>query len=221
MPYITDLKKIKFHKDRYNLFVEKEFLCMIPDYLVNEYQLKKGIDVPQEVLDTIFFESEKFRAHESAYRYLTIRPHSKFEIIIKLRKKGFDNNIIGAVIEKCLQEGYLDDTKFAQTWVRYRLSSKPRGRRMLQSELYKKGISREITDQVLSEQMAETSEEELALRLLEKNRSRFLAQNSVDLKLKIRNFLSYRGFEYQSSRNAADKFIERLENEDIDLNEEF
>ena len=221
MPYITDLKKIKFHKDRYNLFVEKEFLCMIPDYLVNEYQLKKGVDVPRDILDTIFYESEKFRAHESAYRYLTIRPHSKFEIIVKLRKKGFDNKIIGAVIEKCLKEGYLDDAKFAEAWIRHRLSSKPRGRRMLQAELYKKGIEREIAEEVLSRMLAETSEEDLALQLLEKNRSRFLAQNSVDLKLKIRNFLSYRGFGYQSARTAADKFIESLENEDYDLNEEF
>ncbi len=221
MATITDLKRVRYHKDRLNLFINKKFLCTVPDYVVQEYHLKKGVDVPPDVLEDIVYKSEKFRASESAYRLLTNRPHSRLELIQKLRQRGFGNDIIDPIIEKCEKEGYLDDRHFAKAWVKSRLSSKPRGRRKLYGELMQKGIDREVIDDILDQAFEETDEGDLALQLLEKHRSRFINQNSVDLKLKIRNFLSYRGFDYQAGRTAADKFIEQLEKEDKEIDEEF
>jgi regulatory protein len=214
MPYITALKRLKYHKDRLNLFIEKEFVCTVPDYIVDEYKLKHGVDVPQDVLDTIIAESNKFQAAESAYRYLTNRPHSVLEIRQKLMKKGFDKSVIKGVIDKCMKNGYLDDEKFARAWIKSRLSSKPRGRKMLQAELYKKGIVREIADSVIDAALNEIPEDKLALQLLHKNCGKLLRQNSVDLKHKIYNFLSYRGFGYQAIKTASDIFITEFEIED-------
>ena len=219
MPVITALKRMKFHKDRFNLFVEKEFVAMVPDYLVAKFQLKSGVDVPRDILGEIVEEAEKFRASEAAYRYLTRRPHSVFELRMKLKKKGFSGGIIKSAIDKCLENGYLDDEKFAIAWVKSRLAAKPRGRKMLMAELYSKGVDREISKSVVDQALAETSEDELALKLLHKNRNRLMSQNSVDLRHKIYNFLSYRGFGFQAIHAAADEFIKNIENEDDQIDE--
>ncbi len=220
MPIITALKRVKYHKDRFNLFIEKKFLCTVPDYMVEKLQLKEGVDVPPKIIEEIEQESNSFRASETAYRLLTMRPHSQLELRMKMKKKGFSNEVINPIIKKCLDNGYLDDRDFAEAHVKSRLLSKPRGRRMLMSELLSKGVDRDIAAEVISEAMAETSEEELALQLLQKNRNRFLKQKSVDLKLKIRNFLGYRGFGYDAIRKATDEFIKTIDNEEYDFNEE-
>ena len=220
MPIITAIKRVKYHKDRFNLFVEKKFLCTVPDYLVEKLQLKEGVDVPPKIIEEIEHESNSFRASETAYRLLTMRPHSRLELHMKMQKRGFPNEVINPIIKKCMENGYLDDREFAEAYVKSRLLTKPRGSRMLMSELMGKGVDREIADEVISEAMRETSEEELALNLLQKNRNRFLKQKSVDLKLKIRNFLGYRGFGYEAIRKAIEDFLRTIDDEEYDFNEE-
>ena len=90
---------------------------------------------------------------------------------------------------------------------------------MLMSELYSKGVDREISKAVVDKALEETSEDELALKLLHKNRNRLIRQNSVDLRHRIYNFLSYRGFGYQAIHAAADRFIKNIEDEDNQLDE--
>jgi regulatory protein len=220
MPVITALKRVKYHKDRFNLFVEKKFLCTVPDYLVEKLKLKEGVDIPAKIVEEIEQESNSFRASETAYRLLTMRPHSQLELRMKMKKKGFSNEVINPIIKKCMENGYLDDREFAEAYVKSRLLTKPRGSRMLMSELMSKGVDREIADEVISEAMRETSEEELALNLLQKNRNRFLKQKSVDLKLKIRNFLGYRGFGYEAIRKATDEFIKTIDDEEYNFDGE-
>lgn len=219
MPYITALKRVKYHRDRFNLFVDKKFLCTVPDYLVEKLKLKEGVNIPENVLEQIQAESDKFRASESAYRLLSIRPHSAVELRLKLRQRNFPDEIIQPIIKKFKKEGYLNDRDFAKAYIKSRLASKPRGRRMLLSELLQKGVKRELADEVLDNALKETSEEELALKLLQKNRNRLLKEKSVDLKMKIRNFLSYRGFGYEAIRWSIDEFLKTIDNEDYKFDE--
>jgi regulatory protein len=219
MPYITALKRVKYHRDRFNLFIEKKFLCTVPDYLVEKLKLKEGVNVPEDVLEEIQAESDKFRATEGAYRLLSMRPHSALELKLKLKKRGFSDDIIETIIKKFKKEGYLNDHDFAVAYVKSRLASKPRGRRMLLSELLQKGVKRELADEVLDQALAETSEEDLAFKLLQKNRIRLLKEKSVDLKLKIRNYLGYRGFGYEAIRQATDEFLRTIDSEEYDFDE--
>jgi regulatory protein len=219
MPYITSLKRVKYHRDRFNLFVEKKFLCTVPDYLVEKLKLREGVNVPDDVLEKIQAESDKFRAMESAYRLLSMRPHSKLELRLKLRRRNFPDEIIQSIIRKFKKEGYLNDRDFAEAYVKSRLAAKPRGKRMLLSELLQKGVKRELAAEVLDQVLRETSEEELALKLLQKNRNRLLKEKSVDLKLKIRNYLGYRGFGYEAIRQATDEFLKTLDSEDYEFDE--
>jgi len=214
MPTVTDLKRPRGHKDRFNLFVDKKFATTIPDYLADRHRLKKGVQISEEVLTEIMQEAEKFLAEESAYRSLSLRPHSQKELRLKLKNKGFSPEAIRAAMTKCRKSGYLDDRRFAEAWTRSRLVSRPRGIRLLIAELRFKGVEQNIAEEAVAEALAETSEADLALQLLEKNRRKLLHEKRVDLKLKIAKFLAYRGFDFGTIRTASQKFMESLTEEE-------
>jgi regulatory protein len=214
MPYITALKPVRYHNDRYNLFIDKKFFATIPAWIVERYQLKHGLDMPASALDEIKAESERFRCEETAYRLLTNRPHSTLELKQKLFQRKFPSALIEEVIEKCRKREYLDDREFAEAFVKSRIASKPRGRKLLLAELSKKGVSRRLADEVVEKALAETDESELALKLLYKKSSRFDPQKAVDLNDKIYNFLSYRGFTYDAIKTALDRFVTDSEKEE-------
>ncbi len=92
-----------------------------------------------------------------ALNLLSYRPQSAAEMKLKLRRSGADPVTINQTIEALIQQGKLDDLKFAQWWVEQRVNFKPKGNRALKFELMQKGIAQEIIQQVLltPEQAAE------------------------------------------------------------------
>ena len=50
------------------MFVEKEFVAMVPDYLVAKFQLKTGVDVPQDILGEIVEEAEKYSEKDKKFK---------------------------------------------------------------------------------------------------------------------------------------------------------
>lgn len=94
-----------------------------------------------------------------ALNLLSYRPQSAAEMKLKLRRSSADQAIINSVIEFLLEQGNLDDLKFAKWWVEQRVNFRPKGNRALSFELKQKGIKSEIIQQVLltPEQEAELS----------------------------------------------------------------
>ena len=66
-----------------------------------------------------------------------------------MRRAGADLPVINQVIVKLTDLDLLNDLKFAQWWVEQRVNASPRGNRALSAELFQKGLSRDIINQVL------------------------------------------------------------------------
>jgi len=64
---------------------------------------------------------EKQEAYKSAVRMLGIREHNEQELRLKLSSKQYDEIIIDDVIEKLKHYDYLSETRYAETFLRYRL----------------------------------------------------------------------------------------------------
>ena len=73
---------------------------------------------------------------------LARRAHTRRELQQKLRKKGFEADEIGCVLDGLAERGLVDDRKTASSIVRTQ-SARGRGRGRLASELSAKGVSRE------------------------------------------------------------------------------
>jgi regulatory protein len=102
------------------------------------------------------------RAKQQAYRLLTYRSQTSNELSARLQQRGFTTAIIAEVLSQLAADGYIDDYKVARDWVRYRLQTKPLGRRRLAWELQRRGLSAELVQGVLREVYSEVDEAGLA-----------------------------------------------------------
>ena len=86
---------------------------------------------------------------------------------------GYREELVARAIERLAELGILDDEAFARAWVESRDRARPRGERALRSELFRKGIDRELADDVLEkrEETRPGAEAEAAERLLERHSS--------------------------------------------------
>ncbi len=86
---------------------------------------------------------------ESAFRLLKYRDRSKVELRRRLLRKGYPEETVSEVIEYLCGLDFLNDRRFAQSWVNSRTGSRARGRSSLSSELQARGVSREVILDVL------------------------------------------------------------------------
>src|SRR3989344_7045971 len=81
---------------------------------------------------------------DSALKILSLRPHSKQEVIKFLRKKTKDDTLINQIIEKLEKAKLINDEEFGRWLVESRSRSRPRGVRLLKQELKQKGIDTDV-----------------------------------------------------------------------------
>ena len=144
-----------------------------------------------------------YSAYESALESLARRSHSRKELKSKLFRKGFPGKDIYQALDRLEELGYLDDRKFATEYARYRLRQSPRGRMLLSAELIKRGVSRDIVDQILPEVFEEYPEDRLVEELVGKwRRTCGEAFATSDITKLVRS-LSRKGFEWEVIRRQV------------------
>ena len=67
--------------------------------------------------------SEYDKCLVSAKKSLAMREHSKFQLINKLKNKGFDEDIINNVLEDLLNSRFQSDERYTEEYIRYRQNS--------------------------------------------------------------------------------------------------
>ena len=135
---------------------------------------------------------------DQALSLLSHREHSKKELITKLKTRGHETTEIDAIIERLEEMNYLNDERFAEIFVRSRLS-KPLGASRIHQELMQKGINSELAKTAIAE--ADADWFELARQLKER---RFGEAISTDFKEKAKQsrYLQYRGFDFEQIKYA-------------------
>ena len=79
---------------------------------------------------------------EVAARHLATRPRSTVELENYLRKKEFHEVDIKDAVRKLTENGYLNDSEYARTYIRYALG-KRKSLFRIKYELKEKGVSQE------------------------------------------------------------------------------
>ncbi len=212
---ITKVNQSRRVANRYSIYIDSRFAFSAHFDDIHALNIKEGRSLTELEYDELidYFSARKLR--ETAFRLLSYRPRSEKEIRDKLREKKFPAAEIENLISEFKAKNLLSDEEFARQWVENRLRLKPRGRRMLEMELYQKGVRKQVANRVLDDALDGTDQSETAFDLLLKHRRKFLQENSVDTKRKIYNFLRYRGFDPDDIRRAADRFIrETADSED-------
>ncbi len=193
---ITRIEIQKKNKSRVAVFIDEEFAFGLDLNILAKYNLKKGDSVTSEKIAEILLAEEKKKAQNNAFRYLSNRSHSEKELKLKLKNKGFAENLIEDILEELKTSKFIDDEQFALNFSRSRVKSKQMGARLLRQELWQKGIKKEIVDKTVKLIYQDFPEESLAENLIEKRKSRYGNLEPFEKKKKLYDFLVRRGFTF-------------------------
>ncbi len=113
-------------------------------------------------------EQIRARTFQRAVKLLAAKPRSVAELRERLLERCSRKAVVETVIARLREYGYLDDERFAVSYASLKVRQQPIGRRRLQQSLSMKKVDRSVADEALDQVFAETSEEELIERAIEK-----------------------------------------------------
>jgi regulatory protein len=123
-------------------------------------------------------------------RLLAQREHSVLELTRKLKRRAYQADDIGRALDALSAEGWQSDRRFAESFVRNRVS-RGLGPVRIRRELGERGVDRELTDAALA-----ACDEDWLSRAEAVRQKRFGAALPRDIRERGRQvrFLAYRGF---------------------------
>ena len=194
MPTVTLLKPQKSGK-RVNVYLDGEFGFGIDlDNLVLNH-IKIGTVLTDEEVKKIVKKAEFQKDLDKVLRFVSIRPRSEKEVKDYFKRKNFDALMHDNLLKKLRLLEFLDDVKFAKWWVDQRLTFKKISSRVLKLELIRKGIDKEIIDNVLNE--TPIDEKKMARELLEKRAYKWQGLDEKNARQKKFRYLAGKGFSWE------------------------
>ena len=190
---ITEIKAGKsFRYKRSNIFIDGCFAFSLDDAVILREKLQVGQMLSKNEVERLAGSDRFEGCYNAALLFLGYRPRSEAETRSRLQKNGYEGTEIDAVIARLKSNGLLNDVAFAEFWKEDRTKFKPRGQRMLKSELRSKGVDAGT----ISEAVEGIDELENARRAAGA-KSHSLTMTDYQLfKNKLGGYLQRRGFDY-------------------------
>lgn len=137
---------------------------------------------------------------ESALRLLARREHSRFELVGKLTRRGWETEPVEAVVDELAADNLQSDERFAESYVRQRVD-KAYGPVRIRAELSERGIDRDGVARALEAESPDWFA--IAANWYDK---RYGNEPPADLKEKSRRqqALARRGFAHEHIRELFD-----------------
>ena len=149
-------------------------------------------------------ESQQKQAWITSLRLLAASPKTSKQLADMLTEKGYPAEVVQGTVSRLEERGLLSDRAFARQVAAKFEHAKPSGTRKIAFELKRKGFSRALREEVLSE-MTPESEAARCKELAEDKWLRFQNLEPVKRKKKIYDFLVRRGFDFEIVRDVMSR----------------
>jgi len=206
---ITKIEKQKHRQTRYSIFLDGKYAFHLDKDVLSDSKWREGHNIDEAEVRRVSRLEQIKEARDYAFRLLSYRSRSSQEMLERLLKKGYENEIVQEVVKDLKRLNYLDDLSFARDWVEARLKQN-RGRILIRRELLKKGIDREVIENSIAQGLKkiDSSEDELAWQAIEKRISRYQKLDKTKAYRRIKDFLIRRGFSLEATQNTLDRFFQ-------------
>ena len=136
--------------------------------------------------------------------------HSSGEMLEKMRRWQLSEDARERVLDRLIDEKFVDDERFARLFVREKIRFDRWGRRKIEQALYQKGVASDISRRVLNEVDDEAYVAELKKLIAAKRRS-VQAESDYEMRAKLTKYALGRGFGYNVIRQCIDDADELLD----------
>ncbi|MEK4300663.1 recombination regulator RecX [Oceanobacillus sp. FSL W8-0428] len=197
---ITRITTQKKQKHRYNIFLNTpagdEYGFSVDEDILIKFRLEKGMELDNELIKTLKEQDNLHKIYTLTIHFLSYRIRSEKEIIMYLQKKEVEDEQIAVIMQRLKKEKLLDDQQFADMFVRSRMNTSSKGPKIIEQELFEKGITGQIAANAL-EQYTPVLQKEKIQKLLGKK----IKQTSKDSFQKqinqAKNMILQKGFNQQ------------------------
>ena len=145
-------------------------------------------------------------AYEAALTSLERCDRSASQLAASLRRRGYVDKAVDAVIARLTENGLVDDSRYALRMAETQ-SAKPVGRYAFRRRLRAKGISEEDAEEALSA-FDDDQQRSAALQAAEKLMRRYEALPAREAKAKLSQALARRGFGWDAIESAIDTLFD-------------
>ena len=136
--------------NKVHLLLDGEYAMTADSDFVAFSGLYDNMILDDEALADLQGKVNAHRAFNKASDLLALRDHSEKELLQKLRQKGFADGAEEAT-EKLKSYGYLNDSRFALRFAQELQRVKHYGKKRIEQELYRKGVSRDVVSDTLEQ----------------------------------------------------------------------
>lgn len=196
MSKITDIRQQVKRQDRYSIYVDGKYIFSFSEGELLNLSLKIGQEFSNDELKELQKTAVEDKAYTRALDLLSRRPRSEWELREYLKRKDYEEPVIEKTLNRLSKAGYVDDAKFAESWIRNRRLLKSTSKRKLQLELRQKRLSDEVINTALLGD--ETDDQQVLRDLVAKKRHQTRYQDEQ----KLIAYLLRQGYNYQDVKTV-------------------
>jgi len=203
------IRIVKKGKSDVTIYFDNDSMLFLAVEVFLKSGLKKGDEISEDRFSLLVEKNKLFHIKQRAFRLLGRRQHSSSELRRKLWNKDYEQKLIDEVIEDLQKNGYLDDKEFIRAFVAEKSKAKNWSIKRITGELFKRGATSKLIDEMFSEQQTE-SDLESAMKLAKKKYEVLMKRNlePKELRNKLSTYLFTKGFDYDLIKEVCSKIME-------------
>ena len=203
MSVITAIVPAGAQGARFTLVVDGADTAVISIDTIERLGLSVGASY-DEVRIAVEHDAAKLHTYDRALNLLAASPRSARELRRRLVLKGEPPELADLAIQRLLDLGLLNDAEYARQVAHNKATSQGHSRRRLQQELFRRGVSRNVADDAISEVMADESiDSEAIIEKIARRKARSLAKlEPAARRRRLYDFLARRGYDHDDIQRA-------------------
>lgn len=143
------LKFKKVTKDKYKVYLENNDIITLYEDIIIKNNLLLTKELSYEQIDELQRQNNDYGSYDIALKYISIKMRSEKEIKDYLIKKGISEFNVERIIDKLKGNGYIDDIKYANAYIKDQLNLSNNGPYKIKSNLINLGIDEDIIDELI------------------------------------------------------------------------
>jgi regulatory protein len=206
------------HSGRFEILVDDAVVATLSLDGIERLGVRIGVAFTQTLADRVAVETAALHTFDRALAMLAARPRAARDLERMLVRKGEPAEHVASAIGRLIALGALDDAQFARQFIRARIAGAGLSRRRLQSELWRRGVARDVIDAALAEVMVEDEVDEDAqiAQVAAKKLRTLRSLDAATARRRLYAFLARRGYDGSAIRRVIDALPGESEGETLE-----
>lgn len=186
----------KRNSKRVSIYIDEDFAFGVDMEVAYTCDLKEGKEIDSKFVESVIKKEEQFRANNYALSLLSFRARSEKEIRDRMLQKGYESSVIEKTIRYLKEQRYVNDREFTEAFIKDKTELSHYGRNRIKTELFKKGISKELVDELIEENIQSDMEYKTVKELAESKIKSYQKDKKDAQYRKLSGYLLRKGYSY-------------------------